>query len=318
MKTVILDGYTANPGDLSWDFLSEFGEYTVYDYTPADKIVERALGCDIIITNKTPVSAEVMAQLPELKFIALLSTGFNVIDIEYARKRSIPVSNVPAYSTAAVAQLVFAFILEYTNKVTMHSTAVKEGEWSGCRHFCFWKAPLTELQGKTMGIFGYGQIGREVAKIAEAFGMNVLAYSRSCVPGTGDGKTKFVTLDEMLADSDFVSLHCPLNAQTEKMVNSEFISKMKPSAFLINTSRGAVIDEQALSQALNTGKLAGAGVDVLSTEPPAADNPLLSCEKCMITPHIAWAGFETRKRLIEILTDNIRGFVSGAPRNVVN
>ncbi len=318
MKFVILDGYTTNPGDLSWDFLNEFGEYTVYDYTPLDKIVERALGYDIIITNKTPINAQVMAQLPDLKFIALLSTGFNVVDIDFAKQKGIPVSNVPSYSTAAVAQLVFAFLLGHANKVSIHNDAVKNGEWSNCRHFCFWKSPLMELQGKTIGIIGYGQIGREVAKIAEAFNMNIVAHSRSSKPGTAQGSTKFVELDELLKVSDFVSLHCPLTPQTEKMVNKEFISKMKPSAFLVNTSRGPVIDEVALAEALKSGKLAGAGVDVLSTEPPAADNPLLSCENCTVTPHVAWAGFETRTRLIEILKGNIKAFIDGEPRNVVN
>ncbi|MBQ2775031.1 MAG: D-2-hydroxyacid dehydrogenase [Clostridia bacterium] len=318
MKIVILDGHTTNPGDLSWDFLKEFGEFTVYDRTPVDKIIERALGYDIIITNKTPISADVMAQLPDLKFIALLSTGFNVIDIDFAKQRGIPVSNVPSYSTAAVAQLVFAFLLEHSNKVSVHNEAVKNGEWSNCQHFCFWKTPLSELQGKTIGIIGYGQIGREVAKIAEAFGMNILAHSRSSTPNTTEGKTKFVELDELLKNSDFVSLHCPLTPQTEKMVNKDFIAKMKPSAFLVNTSRGPVVDEDALAEALKNGKLAGAGVDVLSTEPPAADNPLLSCDNCLITPHVAWAGLETRKRLIEILKGNIKAFIDGNPRNVVN
>lgn len=318
MKIVILDGYTTNPGDLSWDFLNEFGTYTVYDRTPKEKIVERAAGCDIIITNKTPIDAETIAALPELKFITLLSTGFNVVDVDFARKRGIPVSNVPCYSTSAVAQLVFAFILEHTNRVALHSEAVHAGEWSSCPHFCFWKSPLTELQGQTLGIIGYGKIGKAAAKIAEAFGMNVLANSRSAKVGDRDGAVRFVETDELLEKSDFVTLHCPLTPQTTGMVNTRFIEKMKPSAFLINTSRGPVVDEQALADALHSGRIAGAGVDVLSTEPPKDDNPLLKCDNCLITPHIAWAGFETRTRLVGIVEENLRAFVKGEPINVVN
>lgn len=318
MKIVILDGYTTNPGDLSWDFLNEFGTYTVYDRTPKEKIVERAAGCDIIITNKTPIDAETIAALPELKFITLLSTGFNVVDVDFARERGIPVSNVPCYSTSAVAQLVFAFILEHTNRVTLHSEAVHAGEWSNCPHFCFWKSPLTELQGQTLGIIGYGKIGKAAAKIAEAFGMNVLANSRSAKVGDRDGEVRFVETDELLEKSDFVTLHCPLTPQTTGMVNARFIEKMKPSAFLINTSRGPVVDEQALADSLHSGRIAGAGVDVLSTEPPKEDNPLLKCDNCLITPHIAWAGFETRTRLVGIVEENLRAFVKGEPINVVN
>ena len=295
MKIVILDGYTTNPGDLSWDFLNEFGTYTVYDRTPKEKIVERAQGCDIIITNKTPIDARTIAALPELKFITLLSTGFNVVDVDFAREKGIPVSNVPCYSTSAVAQLV-----------------------SSCPNFCFWKSPLTELQGKTIGIIGYGKIGKAVAKIAEAFGMDVLANSRSAKVGDCDGAVRFVETDELLKKSDFVTLHCPLTPQTTGLVNAEFIAKMKPNAFLINTSRGPVVDEQALADALKSGRISGAGVDVLSTEPPKESNPLLGCENCLITPHIAWAGFETRTRLVGIVEENLRAFVNGEPINVVN
>ncbi|MGN0544274.1 MAG: D-2-hydroxyacid dehydrogenase [Acutalibacteraceae bacterium] len=318
MKIVILDGFTTNPGDLSWDFLSSFGTYTVYDRTPKDKVVERARGCDIIITNKTPIDSEAIAALPELKFIALLSTGFNVVDVDFARERGIPVSNVPCYSTSAVAQLVFAFILEHTNRVALHSEAVHAGEWSSCPNFCFWKSPLTELQGKTIGIIGYGKIGRAVAKIAKAFGMDIIANSRSAKAGDSDGAVRFTDIDELLGESDFVTLHCPLTPQTTGLVNAGFIEKMKPTAFLINTSRGPVIDEKALANALRSGRIAGAGVDVLSTEPPEPDNPLFGCENCLITPHVAWAGFETRKRLIGIVEENLRAFVSGEPINVVN
>lgn len=318
MKIVILDGYTTNPGDLSWDFLKEFGTYTVYDRTPEDKIIERAKDCDIIITNKTPVRAETIAQLPNLKFIALLSTGYNVVDVDFAAKRGIPVSNVPCYSTSAVAQLVFAFIIEFTNRVSLHSEAVHSGEWSSCPNFCFWKSPLTELQGKTIGIIGYGKIGKAVAKIADAFGMNMLAFSRSATVGESDGNVKFVTVDTLAKESDFITLHCPLTEQTTGMVNEEFISKMKKSAYLINTSRGPVVDENALAAALRSGRLAGAGIDVMSIEPPKCDNPLFECENCLITPHIAWAGFETRTRLVGIVEENLRAFAQGKPINTVN
>ncbi len=318
MKIVILDGYTTNPGDLSWDFLKEFGTYTVYDRTPEDKIIERAKDCDIIITNKTPVRAETIAQLPNLKFIALLSTGYNVVDVDFAAKRGIPVSNVPCYSTSAVAQLVFAFILEFTNRVSLHSEAVHSGEWSSCPNFCFWKSPLTELQGKTIGIIGYGKIGKAVARIAEAFDMNVLASSRSATVGESDGNVKFVTVDTLAKESDFITLHCPLTEQTTGMVNEEFISKMKKSAYLINTSRGPVVDENALAAALRSGRLAGAGIDVMGIEPPKCDNPLFERENCLITPHIAWAGFETRTRLVGIVEENLRAFAQGKPINTVN
>ena len=318
MKTVILDGYTANPGDLSWDFLNEFGEYTVYDYTAPEDIVERAKDCDILIVNKVVITAEIMGKLPNLKLIALLSTGFNVIDIAWAKEHNILVANVPSYSSTAVAQLVFAFILEHTNKVALHSQAVKDGEWSSCRDFCFWKAPLMELAGKTMGIIGYGQIGHETAGIAKAFHMNVIAYSRSAKIGESDDGVSFVSLDDIAKESDFISLHCPLNAQTEKMINKDFLNKCKENAFIVNTSRGPVIDDDALAQALKEGKIAGAGVDVLTCEPPEENNPLIKSEKCLNTPHIAWAGYETRQRLLGILRDNIKAFLDGKPQNIVN
>ena len=314
MKIVILDGYTTNPGDLSWDFLNEFGTYTVYDRTPKEKIVERAQGCDIIITNKTPIDARTIAALPELKFITLLSTGFNVVDVDFAREKGIPVSNVPCYSTSAVAQLTFALILEHTNHVALHSDSVMSGEWSNCKYFCYQKSPLAELDSKTLGIIGFGKIGKAVAVIARAFGMKVLAHTNHPAPFDC---VEFVTTDELLAESDFVTLHCPLTPQTEGMVNAEFISKMKSSAVLINTSRGQVIDEQALADALNSGKLAGAGLDVLSAEPPKADNPLLGARNCLITPHIAWAGYETRARLMDICRRNVEAYLSGSPINCV-
>ncbi|MBR6619298.1 MAG: D-2-hydroxyacid dehydrogenase [Clostridia bacterium] len=318
MKAVILDGYTTNPGDLSWEWLENVCELTVFDRTADEDIIPRCKGCDIIITNKTPLSKQTLEQLPECKFIALLSTGYNIIDCEYAASRGIPVSNIPAYSTAAVAQLTFAFVLELCNKVAIHNTEVKQGRWSECKDFCFWKTPLQELYGKTFGIFGYGSIGRTVAGIAKAFGMNVVAHTANPDKYKNEKDVRFVSLDEMLECSDIVSMHCPLTPKTQGIVNEEFISKMKKTAYLINTSRGPVLDEEAVAAALKSGRIAGAGVDVLSTEPPKADNPLLGCESCLITPHIAWAAFETRERLISILKENIFAFLDGKPINTVN
>lgn len=318
MKAVILDGFTTNPGDQSWNWLEEKCKLTVYDRTPADKIAERCSGCDIVITNKTPLTKETLAQLPDCKFIALLSTGYNIVDHEYAASRSIPVSNIPTYSTAAVAQLTFALLLELTNKVAMHNTAVKNGEWTSCADFCFWKAPLQELLGKTMGIIGFGKIGQTVADIANAFGMKVLAHTANPDKYKDCKNVEFTGLDELLERSDVISLHCPLTNKTEGMVNADFLRKMKKTAYLINTSRGPVLDEKAVANALKNGEIAGAGVDVLSTEPPKADNPLLGCENCIITPHIAWAAFETRERLLGVLKENIFAFLDGKPINTVN
>ena len=318
MKIVILEGNAVNPGDLSWEWLENACELTVFDRTAEEDIIERCKGYDIIITNKTPLSKATLEQLPECKFIALLSTGYNIIDCEYAASRGIPVSNIPAYSTAAVAQLTFAFVLELCNKVAIHNAEVKQGRWSECKDFCFWKTPLQELYGKTFGIFGYGSIGRTVAGIAKAFGMNVVAHTANHDKYKDEKDVRFVSLDEMLACSDIVSMHCPLTPKTQGIVNDEFISKMKKTAYLINTSRGPVLNESAVAAALKSGRIAGAGVDVLSTEPPKADNPLLSCENCLITPHIAWAAFETRERLISILKENIFAFLGGKPINTVN
>ncbi|MBQ2965047.1 MAG: D-2-hydroxyacid dehydrogenase [Clostridia bacterium] len=318
MKAVILDGFTTNPGDLSWNWLEEKCELTVYDRTPAEKIAERCMGYDIIITNKTPLTEETLSQLPDCKFIALLSTGYNVVDCKYAAARGIPVSNIPTYSTAAVAQLTFAVLLELTNKVALHNAAVKNGEWTDCADFCFWKAPLQELFGKTMGIIGFGKIGQAVASIAHAFGMKVIAHTANPDKYKDAENVVFTSLDELLEKADVVSLHCPLTDKTTGMVSSDFLGKMKKTAYLINTSRGPVLDEKAVAEALKNGVIAGAGVDVLSTEPPKADNPLLGCENCIITPHIAWAGFETRERLLGVLKENIFAFLDGKPINTVN
>lgn len=316
MKAVILDGYTTNPGDLSWDWLNKFGEYTAHEFTTHDEIVERSRDCEIVITNKTPLGKDVLSQMPKLKYIGLLSTGYNVVDCDFAASLGVPVVNIPTYSTAAVAQLTFALLFELTNKVGMHNDAVKNGEWTNGRHFCFWKAPLVELLDKTFGIVGYGKIGKTVSNAAKAFGMKVSVYTPH--PPAENGDVNYVSLDELLKSSDVVSMHCPLTPDTTQMVNADFLSKMKSTAYLINTSRGAVVDEQALAAALHSGKIAGAAVDVLSTEPPKADNPLLACNNCIITPHIAWAGFETRARLMKICEENLQAFIDGKPQNVVN
>lgn len=318
MKIVILDAYTTNPGDLSWDWLSQYGEYTVYDRTPREKTVERCRDAQIVITNKTVLDRAILEQLPELKWIELLSTGFNVIDCAYTREHGIPVCNIPAYSTGAVAQLTFALLLELCCQVGLHSQSVHEGEWTRCADFCYWKTPLAELAGKTLGIIGFGKIGQAVATIAIAMGMEVLVHTPHPKREFENEFLAFVPLEELLEKSDVVSLHCPLTPQTTRMVNADFLRKMKPGARLINTSRGPALDEQAVAHALNSGRLAGAGVDVLSTEPPRADNPLLTAKNCVITPHIAWAALETRSRLMKICQDNFKAYFSGKPIHVVN
>lgn len=314
MKISVLDGFTTNPGDLSWDWLKECGECTVYERTPAELIAERTKDCEIVITNKTPLRKELLETLPKLKYIGLLSTGFNIVDWEYCKEKGIPVCNIPSYSTSAVAQLVFALILEHTNAVAIHSNSVHSGEWAASKDFCYWKTPLTELDGKTLGIIGFGKIGKAVAKIAAAFGMKVIASTNHPAPFEN---VEFCGREELLSKSDFVSIHCPLTPLTEGMVNADFLSKMKPSAFLVNTSRGQVVDENALADALKSGVIAGAGLDVMTVEPPKADNPLFGLSNCLITPHIAWAGFETRERLMKIAKENVLAFLEGKPQNIV-
>ncbi len=318
MKIVILDAYTSNPGDLSWDRFSEFGEVVVYDRTPKELIVERCKDADAIILNKVIITDEIFEQLPKLKYIGILATGFNIVDVESAKKHGVKVCNVPTYSTSSVAQLTFALILEVYNQVGLHSNAVHSGDWENCADFSFAKTPLIELLGKTIGIIGFGKIGNEVAKIADAFSMNILCYVPSKKPQPSYKNFKFVSLDELVENSDIISLHCPLTPQTQNLVNKEFISKMKKNAIIINTSRGQAIDEKALADALNNGDIYGAGVDVLSVEPPKKDNPLLKCERCFITPHVAWAGYETRQRLLDVVYDNLKAFADGNPINVVN
>lgn len=318
MKMVILDAYTSNPGDLSWERFEKLGELCVYDRTSPDEILDRCKDADIILDNKVVLDDRIISQLPKLKYIGILATGFNIVDIESAKRHGITVSNVPTYSTTSVAQLTFALILEFYNRVAVHDAAVHAGEWVSCKDFCFQKTPLIELAGKTIGIVGFGKIGNEVAKIADAFGMNILCNVHHPKPQPEYKNFKFVSLDELAENSDIISFHCPLTDETKSLVNSEFISKMKSNAIIINTARGPIIDEAALAEALDSGKIAGAAVDVLSCEPPKADNPLLSCRNCVITPHVAWAGYETRVRLLDVVYSNLKAFLDGSPVNVVN
>lgn len=317
MKIVNLDGYTTNPGDLSWKCIEKYGELTTYDRTKPEEVVERAKDAEILFINKTPINAEMLKQLPKLKYVGLQSTGYNIIDVKAARELGITVSNIPAYSTNAVAQLVFAFILEITNKVSLHSDSIHNDEWTNCPDFCYWKAPLTELDGKTIGIIGFGSIGQRVAKIAEAFGMNVITYTPHPKPDEFKN-ISFVSFKELMKNSDFVTCHCPLTPETTGIINEYALSLAKKSAVIINTSRGPVVDDKALADALNSGRIQAAGLDVLTTEPPKKDNPILTAKNCLLTPHIAWAGYETRKRLIDLLEENLKAFLNGHPQNVVN
>ncbi len=318
LKFVVLDSFALNPGDLSWDWLKLLGECEIYDRTPKDKILERCMGADVILTNKTPLTRETLSKLDTLKYIALLSTGYNVVDCECAKEMGVPVSNIPAYSTGAVAQLTFSLILEITNAVGIHSESVRNGEWANCPDFCYWKTPLTELCGKTLGIVGFGQIGQAVADIAEAFKMKVIAVSGHETDQSHRKNFSWTDMDTLAKSSDIISFHCPLTEKTTGLVNEEFIAKCKDGAIIINTSRGPVVDDKALADALNRGKLRAAGLDVLTVEPPEKDNPLLSAKNCFITPHIAWAGFETRERLMNILEENVKAYLNGNPQNVVN
>jgi glycerate dehydrogenase len=318
MKIVVLDGYTLNPGDLSWDGLKKFGDLTIYDRTPADKIVERAAGAEIVYTNKTPLNKEVLKQLTSLKFIGVLATGYNVVDTEAAKDNGVIVTNIPGYGTDSVAQMTFALLLELCQHVQYHSDSVRQGKWAQSVDFCYWDYPLVELTGKTMGIIGFGNIGSKVADIATAFGMNIIAYSK---PETNESHRKnfsWTDVNQLLAQSDVVSIHCPLFPDTKGLINKERLKMMKSSAFLLNTSRGPIVVDEDLAEALNNGTIAGAGIDVLSVEPPSADNPLFSAKNCIITPHIAWATKEARTRLMDIAVNNLAAFINGNPINVVN
>lgn len=315
MKIVVLDGYTLNPGDLSWAGLEALGECTVYDRTRPDQLLERALGARVLLTNKVVLDTGVMTNLPDLKYIGVLATGYNVVDVGAAAARGIVVTNVPAYGTDSVAQHVFALLLEIVSGVSIHSRAVQEGEWSRCPDFSLRKVPMVELAGLTMGIVGFGAIGRAVARIASAFGMRVIVATRT---RRKEDPVVHVGLDKVFEESDVVSLHCPLTPETERLVSGDRLALMKRSAILINTARGPLIDEVALANALNAGRLAGAALDVLSSEPPAPDSPLPGARNCLITPHVAWATLAARRRLLDTVTDNVRAWMEGRPENVVS
>ena len=312
MKIVVLDGYGANPGDLSWENMAQLGELTVYDRTPAEEIPGRISDAEIILTNKCVITREIMQNAKNLKYVGVLATGYNVVDTAAARELGVTVTNIPAYSTDSVAQLVFALLLEICHNVGHHSNAVHAGRWTSNPDFCFWDMPLLELAGKTMGIIGYGRIGKKVAEIARAFGMNVLAWTRT------PKDPECVSLDELLAKSDVISLHCPLFPETKNLINKENIAKMKDGAILINTSRGPVINDADVREALDSGKLYAAACDVATVEPIPADNPLLGAKNMFFTPHIAWATFEARTRLMNIAVENVKAFIDGKAVNVVS
>jgi glycerate dehydrogenase len=316
MNIVILDGYTANPGDLSWQGLEEIGEVTVYDRTKADETVARAADADIVLTNKVIISREIIAQLPRLKYIGVLATGYNVVDIEAAHERGITVTNVPAYSTESVAQMVFAHLLTVTNRTEHYAIENRNGRWTKNPDFCYWDFPHMELAGKTFGIVGLGNIGRRVAEIATAFGMHVKALTSKSADALPANIEK-ATLESILSTSDVLSLHCPLTDKTRHLINRETLRQMKPTAILINTGRGPLVDDQAVADALSGGRLAAFCADVLTEEPPKADNPLLKQPNAYMTPHIAWASKEARVRLVQVATDNVRAFINGRPQNMV-
>ena len=317
MRIVVLDGHTLSPGDLSWKAFESLGDLVIWKRTPPESVSERAQDADILLTNKTELSAETLEALaPGLKYIGVLATGVNVVDLDAANRLGIPVTNVPAYGLDAVAQSVMALILELANRVGDHARAVRENRWSECEDFCFWDAPLISLSGKTLGLVGFGGIAQRVSQIAMAFGMKIRIAVRSTPPLLPE-EIEIVSLERLTRESDIVSLHCPLTPETENMVNAEFLSRMKKTAFLINTARGAIVDETALDAALRNGTIAGAGLDVLSKEPPEADHPLYFAPNCFITPHIAWAARSARKRLMEIAVENIVCWKAGKPQNRV-
>jgi glycerate dehydrogenase len=316
MRIVVLDGFTLNPGDLSWNELNSLGECEIHDRSPATEVVKRAADADIVLTNKTVLNRDQIFALPKLKYVGVLATGYNIVDVAAARDRNIPVTNVPAYGTKSVAQHTFALLLELTQHVGHHAQTVRDGRWTKSLDYCYWDYPLIELDALTMGIVGFGRIGRAVAELARVFGMTVLATSSTLKPPTAG--VRFVELETLFRQSDVVSLHCPLAAQTRNLVNEATLPLLKPTAFLLNTSRGPLIDERALAGALNAGLIAGAAVDVLSVEPPPADNPLLRAKNCIVTPHIAWATRAARSRLMHFAVANIRAFLNGRLENVVN
>ena len=313
MRIVILDGLTTNPGDVSWEPLERLGSLTVFDRTAPGDVVARAADADAVLTNKAIVGREQIAVLPQLKYVGVLATGFNIVDVAAARERGIPVCNVPEYSTPNVVQATWALILELANRVGHHDRTVHEGHWAACHDFCYWHGDLVELAGRTLGIVGHGRIGRGVAAVGRAFGMRVIHHRRQA-----GGDPACVDLDTLFRESDVVSLHCPLTPETKGLVDARRLAMMKPTAFLVNTARGPLVDEAALAAALNAGQIAGAAVDVLSVEPPPASNPLLTAKNCVITPHVAWATRDARRRLIDVTAANLAAFAAGQPQNVVN
>ena len=320
MKIVVLDGYTENPGDLSWDKLKEFGDLTVYDRTPVDdeeEIIRRIGDAEVVFTNKTPVSRKVIDACPNMRMISMLATGYNVVDYTYAKEKGIPVTNVPTYGTASVGQFAIALLLEICHHIGHHDRTVHEGKWENCEDWCYWDYPLIELDGKTMGVIGFGRIGQTTGRLAKALGMRVLAYD-SYPNEAGKQIAEYVDLYTLLAQSDVIALHCPLFPDTEGIINKENIAKMKDGVILINNSRGPLVVEQDLADALNTGKVAAAGLDVVSTEPIRGDNPLLKAKNCIITPHISWAPKESRQRIMDCAYDNLKAYAEGKPVNVVN
>ena len=320
MKIVVLDGYTENPGDLSWDELGKLGELTVYDrtsLTDEEEIIARIGDAEVVFTNKTPISKRVIDACPSMKFISLLATGYNVVDYEYAREKGIPVTNVPTYGTASVGQFAIALLLEICHHVAHHDQAVHEGRWEHNPDWCFWDYPLIELDGKTLGIIGFGRIGQQTGKIAKALGMKVLAYDQ--YPNeSGKAIAEYVSLDELLAQADVIALHCPLFPATQGIINRDTIAKMKDGVIILNNSRGPLVVEQDLADALNSGKVYAAGLDVVSTEPIRGDNPLLKAKNCIITPHISWAPKESRQRIMDCAVANVQAYLDGAPIHVVN
>ncbi len=318
MKIVVLDGYTLNPGDLSWKELEELGDITVYDRTPKELVPERAEDADIVFTNKTPLGSEAISRLNKLKFIGVLATGYNVVDVLAAKEKGIIVSNIPGYGTSSVAQFTFALLLELCHRVQRHSDTVAEGRWVRSPDFSYWDSPLTELAGKTIGIIGFGDIGSKVGDLATAFGMDIIATARRQNGQEQRPNFRWADLDTLLRESDVVSLHCPLFPETQGLLNARRLKTMKRSAFVLNTSRGPLIVEKDLADALNDETIAGAAVDVLSIEPPSNDNPLFSAKNCIITPHIAWATKEARQRLMTIAANNLSEFIKGRPVNIVN
>lgn len=315
MNLVYLDAHTLNPGDLDWTPLNQLGNVTLYDQTKADQLVERAKNADSVLVNKVKLNRETLQQLPQLRYIGVTATGYDVIDTQAAREQGITVTNVKGYGTDSVAQWTFALLLELTSQVGLHNQSVRAGDWQRCPDFCYWKSPLIELAGKTLGLVGFGDIGRKVADIGRAMGMNILVHKRH--PDDSPG-VRFVDLPTLFAESDVVSLHCPMTAENRGFVNRGLLATMKPTAFLINTSRGALVNEADLAEALNAGVIAGAGVDVVSTEPPVAGNPLFGVQNCIVTPHIAWASREARDRLLRSVVENVKGYLTGQPINVVN